>query len=497
MPLWSFAVGPLSNRPPQFQNQYSLVNEDGFLRLAAISRRVLALPPEILAEIFLFCLPYRGDDPVALNPKDAPLVLCAVCRQWRITALNTPYLWNGFLLLGPPRSHNFSTREAGSLYVDLCRMWLSSARSLPLSLSLRAFQPRKTFHSVLELVISRAHQWREIVLHGGYELSLPVDGKYPLLEKLTIFFLPPAHPTLSFRDAPRLRDVYMPSFTGRIQLPWHQIIKFRIGCDVEDCLEFLRHASNLVDAHLRVKPTYYSSYFDDLVLPNAILLPQLQFLDLSAQWRDGEVLPMALLQYLETPALQRLTLCFEDYDSTDSTCDISPFLSFVSQPSFKLHTLTLSRLPTTVDDLVDCLKAAPTVAQLELQISDHILNLNPLFAKLAGHGDFLPQLESFHISLSGASSIADPSLVLTALEWRCISTPFIRLQYFRFVVYIDDRNPELEDIDDCDIDAINDRKTEEYLKSFKSYALYPVLQVSGTSFSFGEYFLEWRAVHPK
>ncbi|KAF7363877.1 hypothetical protein MSAN_01045700 [Mycena sanguinolenta] len=372
-------------------------------------------------------------------------------------------------------------------------MWLARARNLPLSLSLRAFEPRESFRSVLELVINLALQWREIVLEDVPLSLLPVEGKYPSLVSITMRCVPsPDSPIPSFRGAPRLRDIYMTRYTRRIQLHWHQLTKFRTGwISIRDCLELLRHASNLVNAHFRLISMYY---FDDLALPGAIVLPQLQSLGLSGPWRARRDPPLDLLKCLKSPALKSLTLDFEDHNS--SVCDISPFLSFVSQP-LQLHTLILSLLPTTADDLIDCLKATPTVTQLELQISDHILNLNPLFSKLAGHSDFLSQLESFDLSLSGPPSIADPSLVLTALEWRCISTSFIRLQYFQFVVYIDDRNHELEDMDDCDIGAINDRKTEEYLQSFKSHALYPVLEASGTGFSFGEYFLEWRAVHPK
>ncbi|KAJ6502058.1 hypothetical protein C8R45DRAFT_975202 [Mycena sanguinolenta] len=193
---------------------------------------------------------------------------------------------------------------------------------------------------------------------------------------------------------------------------------------------------------------------------------------------------MGLLQYLETPVLTSLTLCYRD--DQREVYNISPFLSFVSQPSFQLQTLALSCLPTTVDDLIDCLKATPTVIQLDLAISYHIQNSNPLFAKFAEHGDFLPQLESFDISLSGFPSIADPSLVLTALERRCISTAVVPLQHFRFAVSIYDTDPE--EIDD---------PTEVYLQSFKSHALYPKLEAAGTNLSLGQYFLQWSTVRPK
>ncbi|KAF9442804.1 hypothetical protein P691DRAFT_630050, partial [Macrolepiota fuliginosa MF-IS2] len=49
------------------------------------------LPPEILREIFVACLP----ETVHLPPRtdEAPLVLTRVCASWRILALDTQELW--------------------------------------------------------------------------------------------------------------------------------------------------------------------------------------------------------------------------------------------------------------------------------------------------------------------------------------------------------------------------------------------------------------------
>ncbi|KAJ7029332.1 hypothetical protein C8F04DRAFT_1116597 [Mycena alexandri] len=44
----SFAMGPLPHRPSAYQNQYNLVNQEGYLGPGAICR-----PPEILGEIFV------------------------------------------------------------------------------------------------------------------------------------------------------------------------------------------------------------------------------------------------------------------------------------------------------------------------------------------------------------------------------------------------------------------------------------------------------------
>ncbi|KAJ7140571.1 hypothetical protein C8R43DRAFT_830219, partial [Mycena crocata] len=63
--------------------------------LKAIISSIRRIPPEILAEIFLFCV-----DPVKLrsdysidSPRQPPLLLCHVCALWRAVAVNTPRLW--------------------------------------------------------------------------------------------------------------------------------------------------------------------------------------------------------------------------------------------------------------------------------------------------------------------------------------------------------------------------------------------------------------------
>jgi len=50
------------------------------------------LPPEILAEIFRYCVPC----PVYLPPElhEAPLLLCQICSFWRSVALDTSTLWD-------------------------------------------------------------------------------------------------------------------------------------------------------------------------------------------------------------------------------------------------------------------------------------------------------------------------------------------------------------------------------------------------------------------
>ncbi|KAJ7776602.1 hypothetical protein DFH07DRAFT_693797, partial [Mycena maculata] len=57
---------------------------------------------ELITEIFVHCLPTPASAtgacffrPHFVRPsvKDAPLLLCQICRRWRAIALTTPQLW--------------------------------------------------------------------------------------------------------------------------------------------------------------------------------------------------------------------------------------------------------------------------------------------------------------------------------------------------------------------------------------------------------------------
>lgn len=55
------------------------------------SSPISALPAELLAEIFIFCLP--TDRYPIPTPTDAPLLLTQVCSLWRSVAISLPGLW--------------------------------------------------------------------------------------------------------------------------------------------------------------------------------------------------------------------------------------------------------------------------------------------------------------------------------------------------------------------------------------------------------------------
>ncbi|KAJ7685696.1 hypothetical protein DFH06DRAFT_1159159 [Mycena polygramma] len=415
-------LGPVSNREVEFKTQNILaIGTGGRLRFAPFPERSDLLPPEILAEIFIRCLP----DGYFVLPDltTAPLILCGICRRWRDVALTTPTLWSSLFV-------DFD--GMGETKAQRAEMWLSRAGGSPLSICSRGIPGG----SLLRTLIRLSQQWRRIEVHWDMSVDsasdlFPADGRFPSLERLDISIA--GH--LSLREAPRLREVSIYLHNPQIQLPWHQLTALRCYyLPGSSCLEILRKSPNLLDGTF--------SFTGDLSgLPPSILQHNnLQHLDLHTREQVGDA-PLPILNCLRIPSLKSLTLKFPYYPGT-LPVDISPFRSFVSQSFCELSTLALSYIQTTPDDLIECLKATPSLVCLKLV--PHVA-IDIIFARLTGQIDFLPKLESFHtfFPYNHTTWHVDVSVVVHMLCWRWAAVGIARLQSFRLGYHTDRKEPRV------------------------------------------------------
>lgn len=95
------------------------------------------LPREVLAEIFVQCLPEVGLWPRiegrAISKNIAPLLLCNVCSPWRSLAHSIPTLWQT-LLLQLTKAKQTKVDE----FIALTHKWIERSGVLPLTLRLEA-----------------------------------------------------------------------------------------------------------------------------------------------------------------------------------------------------------------------------------------------------------------------------------------------------------------------------------------------------------------------
>ncbi|THU79803.1 hypothetical protein K435DRAFT_697061, partial [Dendrothele bispora CBS 962.96] len=90
------------------------------------------IPPEIIAELFTYCLP--STHPPTRDLSEAPLLLTLVCKQWRQIAFSTPYMWSALHIYIPysrVSDEGFMERRKKGI-----KQWLERSGNLPISLSL-------------------------------------------------------------------------------------------------------------------------------------------------------------------------------------------------------------------------------------------------------------------------------------------------------------------------------------------------------------------------
>ncbi|KAF7346539.1 hypothetical protein MSAN_01882000 [Mycena sanguinolenta] len=84
------------------------------------------LPPDILREIFVACLPTERN--AVMSAQEAPLLLCRICSAWRTIALSSPRLWAS---LHVPFDWVICNESRAPAVVQ----WLQRSGACPISLS--------------------------------------------------------------------------------------------------------------------------------------------------------------------------------------------------------------------------------------------------------------------------------------------------------------------------------------------------------------------------
>jgi hypothetical protein len=215
----------------------------------AILSPLRRVPPEILSDIFVQCLPrtqYIGP-----MRHQAPLLLGQICRRWRQVAFSTPQLWSSISITvtGCDVAPAFGTLEA----------WFSRSMLLPLSFCLQASHPIASpdlIRSILQIAFKHVHRWRAVQLTFPHtsdfrfptELQVPC-GRAGFLEHISLCATHTPAETLKrimagLGDMPRLRGF---EFSGPfsifllLRVPWSQITRLNLEAPIslDDCFDVL------------------------------------------------------------------------------------------------------------------------------------------------------------------------------------------------------------------------------------------------------------------
>ncbi|KAK7048940.1 hypothetical protein R3P38DRAFT_3620455 [Favolaschia claudopus] len=324
------------------------------------------LPLEIVSIVFAYCLPDSA--PPTPNPGMAPILLVHICRLWRNVALATPTLWTGLCIKSVPRREGF---------IELCKTWYMSARSLPLSLTLHC-----PLGPPLEaLVKEHAHRLHDLDLtlcsynKGGLP-SWRAQGPYSSLKTLTLRF-------------------------GNCLLarPGRNAIFRRL----DDILQMISEAPQLSHCLLSelFHPRSVHANGSDAD-PKPLTHTSLRTLRLGEPKRilasiDTKSSSAAVLPYLSLPALERLDISYFDIPPQQ----LVAFLSRSSPPLVSLRMNMPESQPWHLDSLLECLELTPRLTDLELfcipranAVDSRICAFRTLIELMEQTEDVLPNLRN-------------------------------------------------------------------------------------------------------
>ncbi|KAJ7620286.1 hypothetical protein FB45DRAFT_1094394 [Roridomyces roridus] len=224
------------------------------------SRRV---PAELVVEIFSHTTESRRVGKAAVPCP--PWRLGHICKFWRDVALSVPSLWNSFRIYQPflnsiSRTYSPSMLEAqilrsGDLPLDVSVTWLRGDAAVQMEF--------------WEILLANSHRWGSF--YARYKMDSNIDdvlsrirGRIPLLKEFRLVrerrnsYVTEGDEGYEYLSvAPCLREIALvnnkfSNNSPRLVLPWAQITRYRGRYSLQEQLDIVRAAPNLVECSMGI-----------------------------------------------------------------------------------------------------------------------------------------------------------------------------------------------------------------------------------------------------
>ncbi|TFK49773.1 hypothetical protein OE88DRAFT_1662427 [Heliocybe sulcata] len=344
------------------------------------------IPPEILSEIFIYCVLIDNEQFVRPRFRTAPLLLLRICRYWRDRAMSTPQLWCS-LQIHDVKFTNRRRRLDDAKLLDLqsARLssemamlgdWLSRARGQQLSLRIHfsgtlpdqapeCYEVLRYWFSgchVLSLSVSR--EWLEVLSGLGCSVleDFTIEVPHPPRTFGNVFSLQfPCHaPSLRRLTLKNTADMVVPylaiSPTSLKEMHCHDVLLST------NLVEFLKGCESLISwsmlsLHL---PRNMEDSIGDMTLPN------LEELVISDYSKRGEACSFLQNPDLHLPNLRRLDL----NPKASGIANVASITAFATRSGCTLTHLKMhSSIPvcSEVAEFRALLSAIPSLEVLHIQ----------------------------------------------------------------------------------------------------------------------------------
>ena len=306
------------------------------------------LPFEVVAEIFINCLP--SSIFVAPNPRHAPILLSQVSASWRSICFSTPRLWSSLSIELRRRARNTGLECEKLMMVA----WLSRAGTCPLSISMAS--DTAATQDFLDTFFSFSFQWRHVKINSLAPAEFPQKLQVPVLETFELIvrdfsseYDQQLSTILHWSSACGLRKICWVNSGHeyhRLGLNWSQLthITLNTSMSVENCLDILEKSQALTHAAFQsVTAQSFPTSRDQ------ICLSQL----LSLGFRTDKNIA-SLLDALVLPNI--LEFLFIGSGIQGESWPQTSFLNLIDRSSCALKNLYLYYVPSTTEELLDCLR---------------------------------------------------------------------------------------------------------------------------------------------
>ncbi|KAJ6562710.1 hypothetical protein DFH09DRAFT_1159454 [Mycena vulgaris] len=402
-----------------------------------------ALPPEILQEIFMACLP-AGHDAV-MHTSEAPLLLGRICSAWRAISLSTPSLWSSLHLVVPRPSLGFGflvddqaarDNPAVAQRREGLHTWLQRSGTCPLSISV---VNECTLDSItqecLDTILSYSRRLKSLALKHVSDETMSAlrslrSEDVPLLEGIEI--LDTTSDPWNTRESeylafysvpPNLRTVSLKCDFGQ-RLPtcaWNRITKLCLSSrqsfftsDLTQAVGLLEQCVNLESCRLKFPSLRLSNFaMSATSTPYRVTLSHLHALSVKAG--SAVDLPFPLVHILDSfvvPALKTLAIHQTPSRGPSGEESVPPDVmraidELIERSSCALQALWVDQVVGDTEALLRCLHRVPALAQLDLE---------PVHRFGSPSGELMPVLNALIASPTSTTPPLCPNLTQLRLK---------------------------------------------------------------------------------
>ncbi|KAJ7704175.1 hypothetical protein B0H16DRAFT_1638072 [Mycena metata] len=314
---------------------------EAHLALISPARR---LPPDLLGEVFVACLPKHRN--CAMSATEAPVLLGRVCSSWRTISLSTPRLWSSLHIAEPTWQYDLANvprtfvEQKLVQRIEAAKAWLIRSGQCPLSISLQSSwlrdSPSDTPEHIIPTLLSFASRWAcldlSIPSSALLAMSQLTAADVPMLQTVKITQTDTTQDTIGPLDSLAFlggREIHSFSLKGRCFWPfeglcWDRLIEISIGFPDADSNEprlTVRFALQLLSRCPQLQ-SFGFQFLDadpdsDAINNSGPPILELSFLhamDLDCTWRLSEILD-SFFSRLSLPQLRKLKLEGERFSS--------------------------------------------------------------------------------------------------------------------------------------------------------------------------------------